>query len=41
VDLSQMKLHSAFTSARARAGLLSAASLLAMILAGAAGQKWI
>jgi hypothetical protein len=35
-----MKLQSIFTSARMRAGLLSAASLLAMVLAGAAGHKW-
>jgi hypothetical protein len=33
-------LHSLLLSARARAGALSAISLLAMILAGAAGQKW-
>jgi hypothetical protein len=36
-----MQLYSLLTSARARAGLLSAVSLLAMVLAGAAGQKWV
>jgi hypothetical protein len=33
-------LSSFLTSARARAGVVSAISLLAMVLAGAAGQKW-
>ncbi len=33
-------LYSLLLSARARAGVLSAISLLAMILAGAAGHKW-
>jgi hypothetical protein len=36
-----MRLHPLFTSARARAGLVSAVSLLAMVLAGAAGHKWV
>jgi hypothetical protein len=34
-------LRSLVTSARARAGVVSAISLLAMVLAGAAGQKWV
>ncbi len=34
-------LYSILTSARARVGILSAASLLAMVLAGAAGHKWV
>jgi hypothetical protein len=33
-------LYSLFVSARARVGVLSAISLLAMVLAGTAGQKW-
>jgi hypothetical protein len=33
-------LSSLFASARVRAGLLSALSLLSMVLAGAAGHKW-
>jgi hypothetical protein len=33
-------LYSLFVSARARVAVLSAVSLLAMVLAGAAGQKW-
>jgi hypothetical protein len=34
-------LRSVISSARARAGVVSVLSLLAMVLAGAAGQKWI
>ena len=34
-------LNSLFLSVRARAGVLSAVSLLAMVLAGAAGHKWV
>jgi hypothetical protein len=34
-------LHSIVTSARARFGVLWAISLLAMVLAGAAGHKWV
>jgi hypothetical protein len=33
-------LHMLLTSARVRAGLLSGLSLVAMVLAGAAGTKW-
>jgi hypothetical protein len=33
-------LHLLLNSARARAGVFSVVSLLAMVLAGAAGQKW-
>jgi hypothetical protein len=33
-------LLSLLTSARARAGVVSVISLLAMVLAGAAGHKW-
>jgi hypothetical protein len=33
-------LHTLLRSARVRAGLLSGLSLVAMVLAGAAGTKW-
>ena len=33
-------LHALFASARVRASLLSGLSLLALVLAGAAGTKW-
>jgi hypothetical protein len=33
-------VHTVFTSARIRAALLSGMSILAMVLAGAAGTKW-
>ena len=35
------RLQSVLSSARARAVVVSTLSLLAMILAGAAGQKWV
>jgi hypothetical protein len=33
-------VHSLFVSARMRAAILSSLSLMAMVLAGAAGTKW-
>ena len=34
------RIHALLNSARSRSGILTAISLLAMVLAGAAGHKW-